>query len=398
MQVVHAPRRLIDAQSLAECLDAVDEAVWVAHVPSGEIAYASPGATAWFATDRFPRSSGPCRLDDGQVLDVVVREARAGVWQIGRACRHAGTPPRACGQGLPFPEPPAGGFLPAHAGPAAHDAVDPAGMGPAGPERQRTLLVVDDEANILSALKRVLRRERYRTLTAGSGAEGLAILAAHDVDVIVSDQRMPGMTGVEFLRKAKERHPDTVRMVLSGYTDLQSVTDAINEGAIYKFLTKPWDDALLKANIEEAFRRKALSDENRLLTDQVQLANAELTRVNAQLNEALASQRRRLDIGTSLIEVFRAAIEALPLPVLGVDEDGLIVLANAAATRELSARAQVGAHHHERFPPALAALSAAGGGSLAVVLDGRGWEVRCSPVQGAGQASGFLYAFLSAHP
>ena len=394
MQAAHALRRTIDAESLIECLDAVDEAVWVADVRSGQVAYANPCAAAWFAPDRYPRSAGPWRLDDGQVLDVIMREAASGVWQVGRACGRTGAasgpiPPRADLSTAPA--------VSAHAAPAAPVPAEPSGACAARPERPRTLLVVDDEASILSALKRVLRRESYCTLTAGSGAEGLAMLAAHEVDVIISDQRMPGMTGVEFLRKAKERHPATVRMVLSGYTDLQSVTDAINEGAIYKFLTKPWDDALLKANIEEAFRRKALSDQNRLLAGQVQLANTELTRVNAQLNEALAAQRRRLAIDKSLIEVFQAAIEALPLPVLGVDEDGLVVLANAAATRELASRALVGAYHHELFPAALAALSEAGGGSLTLGLDGRDWEVRCSPVHGAAQLSGFLYAFLPAH-
>ena len=112
--------------------------------------------------------------------------------------------------------------------------------------RMRTLLLVDDEENILAAMRRVLRREGYRILTAGSGQEGLELLAANPVDVIVSDQRMPNMSGVEFLRQARAMYPETVRIVLSGYTELQSITDAINEGAIYKFLTKPWEDELIR--------------------------------------------------------------------------------------------------------------------------------------------------------
>ena len=122
------------------------------------------------------------------------------------------------------------------------------------------LLLVDDEENILSSLRRLLRRDGYTILTATGGLAALELLATHPVDVIISDQRMPGMTGVEFLRKAKDMHPDSVRLMLSGYSDLQSVTDAINEGAIYKFLSKPWDDAMLRANIEEAFRRKLLAN------------------------------------------------------------------------------------------------------------------------------------------
>ena len=113
--------------------------------------------------------------------------------------------------------------------------------------RTRTLLLVDDEENILSALKRLLRRDGYHIVTAlRRGRRPAAHWPRHEVDVIISDQRMPGMTGVEFLRRAKELYPDTIRMVLSGYTELQSIIDAVNEGAIYKFLTKPWDDERLR--------------------------------------------------------------------------------------------------------------------------------------------------------
>jgi CheY-like chemotaxis protein len=83
-------------------------------------------------------------------------------------------------------------------------------------------------------------------LTARNGDEALRRLAEHPVDVILSDQRMPGMTGVEFLHRAAALYPDTVRMTLSGFTDLQSIIDAVNEGAVYKFLTKPWDDDRLR--------------------------------------------------------------------------------------------------------------------------------------------------------
>jgi diguanylate cyclase (GGDEF)-like protein len=158
---------------------------------------------------------------------------------------------------------------------------------PEAEARQRTLLIVDDEAGIVSAIQRMLRRDGYRIMTAYSADEGLQRLTEGEVDVILSDQRMPGMTGVEFLRRAKELYPDTVRMVLSGYTELQSITDAVNEGAIYKFLTKPWVDEQLRAHIAEAFRRKEMADENRRLTQELQRKNEEL----------LAAQRERGDSG-----------------------------------------------------------------------------------------------------
>ena len=113
--------------------------------------------------------------------------------------------------------------------------------------------LVDDEPDILNSLKRLLRRSGYRILTAGSAAEGLELLALNSVQVIVSDQRMPNMSGSEFLGRVKILYPDSMRIVLSGYTEVAALTDAINRGAIYKFVTKPWNDDDLRRVIREAF-------------------------------------------------------------------------------------------------------------------------------------------------
>jgi len=120
-------------------------------------------------------------------------------------------------------------------------------------DERRTLLLVDDETSILTSLTRLLRREGYKILTAGSAREGFELLATHKVQVIVSDQRMPEMSGTEFLSRVRDLYPDTIRMVLSGYTEFNSVSDAINRGAIYKFLTKPWDDETLRTEVREGF-------------------------------------------------------------------------------------------------------------------------------------------------
>ncbi|KAA0010108.1 EAL domain-containing protein [Billgrantia pellis] len=121
----------------------------------------------------------------------------------------------------------------------------------------QTLLLLDDEANILRALKRLLRRDGYHVLTTTSAQEAFELLATHDVQVIISDQRMPEMSGTEFLRRAKDLYPGMIQIVLSGYTDLKTVTEAINESAIYKFLTKPWDDDELRLVVQQAFRQFA---------------------------------------------------------------------------------------------------------------------------------------------
>ena len=114
---------------------------------------------------------------------------------------------------------------------------------------ERTLLLVDDEEDITTALTRALRKEGCNILRAQSGKEGLALLAQHNVGVIISDHRMPEMTGVEFLSKVRELYPKIIRIVLSGYADLASVTNAINQGAVFKFLNKPWDNDALRATV-----------------------------------------------------------------------------------------------------------------------------------------------------
>jgi diguanylate cyclase (GGDEF)-like protein len=118
----------------------------------------------------------------------------------------------------------------------------------------RTLLLLDDDENVLRSLVRLFRRDSYRILAASNVRDAFDLLATDDVQVILSDQRMSDMSGTEFLGRVKMLYPDTVRLILSGYTDLSTVTDAINRGAIYRFLTKPWNDDDLRQHIRQAFR------------------------------------------------------------------------------------------------------------------------------------------------
>jgi len=159
---------------------------------------------------------------------------------------------------------------------------------------ERTLLLVDDEEDITAALARLLRGSGYRIFRAQSGKEGLALLAQHTVGVIVSDQRMPEMSGVEFLSQVKEQYPKTIRMVLSGYADLNSVTDAINRGAVYKFLNKPWDNDALCATVHEAFRHYELVEEDARLAEGIRIAKEQLERINLEL--AAAVERKESQI------------------------------------------------------------------------------------------------------
>jgi len=137
------------------------------------------------------------------------------------------------------------------------EGVKQEGKRPDANQEKRVLLLVDDEVNVLEALARVLRPEGYRILRATRPREALDLLAAHPVSVIISDQRMPEMNGVELLRKVKKLHPNTVRIMLTGYADQKTTADAINEGALYKFILKPWEEEQLRADVRDAFKHHA---------------------------------------------------------------------------------------------------------------------------------------------
>jgi diguanylate cyclase (GGDEF)-like protein/PAS domain S-box-containing protein len=262
--------------------------------------------------------------------------------------------------------------------------------------RERTLLLVDDEPNILAALKRQLRGAGLRILTAPGGKEGLQLLQDEHVDVIVSDQRMPGMTGVEFLRAVKHSHPDTVRMVLSGFTELQSVTDAVNEGAIYKFLTKPWDDTQLRAHILEAFQNKEMADENRRLSLEVRTANQGLAQANRQLEEVLRQQQEQISRTGISLAIVREALQHVPLPILGVDEDQVVVFANLAGQELFSSEGQLLGSALDSFMPG---LSAAGDGQeRAATVHGMRYDVATHGMGKGTRARGTLIIFKPAAP
>jgi len=258
--------------------------------------------------------------------------------------------------------------------------------------RTKTLLLVDDEDNILSSLKRLLRRDGYTILTACNAAEGLKRLAETEVDVILSDQRMPGMTGVEFLRRAKELYPDSIRMVLSGYTELQSIIDAVNEGAIYKFLTKPWDDERLRGHVAEAFRQKDLADENRRLATQVENANTDYIELTARLEHVITQQREQAALLAASAGGMREVLDSLPAPVLGIDPDGTLAFINNAAEALLpEAICALGQPLDDVLPAHLIdAVRDASHNTRAVDLAGRSFQVLARPLSGSGAMRGRL--------
>ncbi len=187
-----------------------------------------------------------------------------------------------------------------------------------------TILCVDDEPGILSALKRLFRARGYKVLVAESGQAGLALLEAEAVDLVISDMRMPEMDGVVFLEHVRQRWPDILRLLLTGYADINSIMGAINRGEIYRYIAKPWDDNDILLIVGAAIERSVLEKEKKRLEALVHQQNEELKTVNASLeikvqartielkqaNSSLQSANERLKNNfITSIKVFTSLIE-----------------------------------------------------------------------------------------
>lgn len=137
------------------------------------------------------------------------------------------------------------------------------------------VLYIDDELDNLTSFKATFRRN-FNITTAESGEAGIQILEQEEIHVILSDQRMPKMTGIEFFEKIQQTHPDPIRILMTGYTDINAVIDAINRGHVYKYLTKPWNEEDVKIFVEKAFEVFKLRKENIDLTSKLLDTNKKL--------------------------------------------------------------------------------------------------------------------------
>jgi response regulator RpfG family c-di-GMP phosphodiesterase len=166
-----------------------------------------------------------------------------------------------------------------------------------------TILAVDDEPANLRMLERLFHKD-YRVLTATSGENALGILQRESVSLIITDQRMPGMSGTELLRESLSSNPDTIKIILTGYTDIDALTDAINTTRVYKFVSKPWDPIALKQTVQNAFR------EHQTLNRQKQLVD-DLVRLAQSYSDVLYLERPKINVmeETAGFDVARAEVE-----------------------------------------------------------------------------------------
>src|SRR6185312_2797198 len=170
-----------------------------------------------------------------------------------------------------------------------------------------TLLVVDDEPDVVKSVQDLLRR-KYKVLGATSAREAIDIMSREEVHLVMSDQRMPGITGVEFLSKVRGEHPDAIRLLFTGYADIRAVIDAINQGRVYRYITKPWDPDELETVIDEAAERYDLIVERNTLVETLKERNTELESANAEL-------KRSNDLKQAFIQVASHELRT-PLSIL----------------------------------------------------------------------------------
>ncbi|RMF09117.1 MAG: response regulator, partial [Candidatus Neomarinimicrobiota bacterium] len=154
---------------------------------------------------------------------------------------------------------------------------------------EATILLVDDEPLVLRAMARTLGTG-YRLLQATDGAGGLEWLGKEEVAVILADQRMPGLSGDAFLKRARSLQPEAVRILITGYADIQAVVRAVNDGGIYFYVEKPWEPEELRLLVANAVEHYRLQRENRRLVEQLKQANQNLAEENRRLQHSLAAQ------------------------------------------------------------------------------------------------------------
>lgn len=152
-----------------------------------------------------------------------------------------------------------------------------------------TVLIVDDEIEILRILKKTLEDD-YNVLTANRAREAMQLMRS-DIAVVLSDQRMPEMTGAELFRHLRQQFPDTVRVVMTGYSDMNALIDSVNQGEIFRYLAKPWEMETLLSTIQEAVARYRRNVEIRRLTDELNRARQELDHTRRELQQLRSAGR-----------------------------------------------------------------------------------------------------------
>ena len=200
------------------------------------------------------------------------------------------------------------------------------------PENSYKILVLDDEPPILGAIKRAFFDEEWETYTTNNVDEALDLIYENDFAVVLSDYKMPDMTGVEFLSEVKKLSPDTIRMIISGYAEAHAIVEAINQGQIFRFIPKPWNNTELVKIVKQGIDYYALTMRNKELEARLLAKNAELAAINEDLEQRVQERTWELLAHNQALTFVQDVLDELPYSIMGVDPEGLIVLVNKRAS------------------------------------------------------------------
>jgi FixJ family two-component response regulator len=215
------------------------------------------------------------------------------------------------------------------------------------------ILYVDADENARKAFCQLfVADEGYEISVAESAAAGLMVLEEQSARLVVADFCIPEMDGVQFLIKVCEKWPDTLRIVLAGYADTDSVVEAINQGQIYKFVPKPWNDEELKSTILTILQHQDLQQENARLHKELQIKNTQLEAINENLEQMVAQRTGALEIRNKVLKIAQGVLDVLPVAVFGIDAEQMIVQCNDFACELFPAgfMGPLGRDRHDVFP------------------------------------------------
>ncbi|MCV2403333.1 response regulator [Marinomonas sp. C2222] len=182
-----------------------------------------------------------------------------------------------------------------------------------------TVLCVDDEVNILKSMKRLLHKQGYQILLAESGAKALALMKEHDVHLIMSDMKMPSMTGAQLLEQVATSYPETYRILLTGYSDMESTVDAVNKGKIHRYLQKPWDNDEIIEAISEGLQQVKLKHENIKLQGLIKKQNSLLKGLNQTLEDKIKLRTKQINAAMKKVEQNNIATQKVLFNLISIN-------------------------------------------------------------------------------
>ena len=260
----------------------------------------------------------------------------------------------------------------------------------------RSLLVVGDRPGLPEDMERVFAHQGYVLYTAASRAEALAILAREQVDVLFCQETLEDCSTADFLRELRLVHPDSLRILLCDHGDLLSLNAAMDDGSIFRFLSRPWSDESLRHTAREAFHSRELAGENLRLDQQLQQSNTDLSRTTEHLARVQAELDLQRERQGAVQDLAQDILESLPLPVLGIDESGMVAVANGEAENLLgNGMPLLGSEAAECLPQDVLRWLAGDGaaGNFKLSLHGRAFRIGRRPM--AGRYKGTMLTF---HP